>query len=250
MINRLFFTTFFVVWLGCNNISMSYSDKIMSPVQILVNTMLINDIVLDNSSEIYLNAANFLNKPSTVKSPISDISSSTVCLAWASNPKADNQIYQITLHKNTSIFKAIEQIAKRRNEILVDKGNYIVIRPSNEEFVRTTNKVISTGTQSDLERQIDAAILTRISLIQPEGGTMEKFINAKLAESGRLFFKGKNTEPFTFKISEEAKSEIPKVNIIGNWTYRDLMEAICDLTGLRWLIDGKTLWLVENGVKR
>ena len=36
-----------------------------------------------------------------------------------------------------------------------------------------------------------------------------------------------------------------KVNIIGIWTHRDLLDAVCALTELHWEIDGKTL-LLEN----
>jgi hypothetical protein len=247
MTNCFFCVILSIMWLGCCEISMCYDDEMLSPVQILEETILVSDVTLNNSSKIYADIANLFDQAGAVKSRSSDVKSGKICLAWMSNPSADKQAYKMTLQKDTSICDAIRQISKRRKEVFANERNYVVIRPSNALSICASYQGKSTGNKSDLALQINAVMLTRISLLEPAGELMEEFVNAKLQESGAIFHKdNKDTLPFIFKMDKWAKSEASKVNIIGTWTYRDLLDAICALTGLQWRIEGKTLWLEKT----
>jgi hypothetical protein len=242
-----------IMWLGSGAISMSHdlviNDDVLSPVQVLERAILTEDVTLDNSPDIYLKVANLFDQPGVVKTSVPDITSGNVNLAWASNPVSDTQTYKILLRKNLSILGAIQQIAASRREVLDKSRNFVVIRPAEEKQLRSTYEENTEVNQNDLAREVNALIPYPVHLLQLPGDPMENFINYKLKESAELFYKN-NTSSFTFRMDEGAKAGVGKINLIGTWSYREFLDALCALADLHWRIEGKTLWLEKSDAGR
>jgi len=239
-----YFVFLTAIWLGCCEKSMGIDDEMAGSVQMLQEAKLTTDVTLNNSSKIYADLASLLDKRGSVKSRNPDIKSDVVCLAWESNPKADHQEFKIMLQKDTSIYDAFLQISKRRNEFLSQDLNYICISPSRAVPLPVSHPEILRRNDIDLALDILGVSLNRVDLREPDGEAIEEFINAKLKENwARCQKGGSDPLPYSYKMNEGAKSEVRRVNIIGIWTYNDLLDAICGLSDLHWRIDGNTLYL-------
>jgi len=248
-VKLLFYFLVLYLLIGGGMVCVGYDDQIMSPVQMLAKSTLTKAVVLDNSSDIYVKIAELFDQQGIVKSRMPNITSADVNLAWLSNPVADKETYRFVLPKDSSILDALQEVAKKRKEMICENQNFIVIKPPGTKAFRSSYRR-DTKKKGDapasLDRLVNAVMLTQISLREPEGEPMEDFVNAKLKGSAALSTKSGNGNNFVFTLSDRAKNAVAKVNLIGTWTYQDLLDAIGELTGLHWGIDGNILRLGIN----
>jgi hypothetical protein len=253
IVNNVFFITLITQIFYTTAMSNIINDEIISPVGILKETILTKDIVFNNSSEIYYHVIKLLDhKKSVVYRQYESWPSTIACIAWRNNPVADIQHDKIQLSKGISIFEAIKQIAKKRNEVLNESRNFIIIRSPNQNSLRFSYKKQTNNFQNnDSINQIEAVMRTELAIIQGQANSemLEILINERLKESReRSTFKARSD--LIFKIDKTAKKNIDGLNIMGRWVYEDLLDAICALTGLRWKIDGNIIWLTATNSRK
>jgi hypothetical protein len=243
MANRFFLIILLGAWLGSSKHCISMEP--MSPVQILERATLTEDVTLGNSPEIYLKVAGLFDRKGVIKISAPDITAADVDLAWANDQATNAKVFGVMLRKGSSIVDVIQQIADRRGEVLIKKTNFIIIKPSTTAaYQGSYQEEVGASKSNATEKLVSALIPSQISLLQFGGVPMEQFINIKMREGWG------DANPLTFKMDEGARLEVGKVSIIGRWTYRDLLNAMCALTDLHWRIDGKTLWLEKSKVNR
>lgn len=218
---------------------LGYDDAMMSPVGVLERSVLTKDVELENSSRVYERLADLFDQPGLVKAAMPAITAANVNVAWVENPEADALKQKFTLPGNASILDGFRRIAEMRKEVVGERQNYLVIKPSHGGELSYQEK--GQGSAS-LVRMVDAVMPTRIILLQPDGEVMESFLNTKLGESEALS-SGDGGRDYVFQMDAAAKQAASRINIIGTWTYRDLLDAFSELTGMRWGIDGDTLWI-------
>jgi len=238
---------------GGEAVCLGYDDGIMTPVQMMERATFTQKVVLENSPEIYEKFAELVRRGEIVEGVPAEPGWAEISLAWLSNPAADAKVDKFVLPKGISIFAAIQKIAKGRMETVGKRRNFVVIKPSGAKFFHPFGQIGAkkeADASTPLERGVEAVMLTRIILREPEGKGMEDFINLKLQETAALSAGKTVGKKDVFRMDEEAKNTVAKLNVVGIWVYGDLLDAISELTGLRWGIDGNTLWLGRNPESR
>lgn len=215
-------------------------DHLLTPSKILAESRLKIALRLTNGPDIYPAVAHLFDDEGTVDLKLPGVTSEDVNLAWKSNPEADQLIFSLNLVEGTAIIDVLGEIAKRRLEYLTVSDNHVTIMPKIGIPVRKAFQKKSVGNSVDLDTMVRAVIPTSVMMREPDGDTLEKFLNVKLQTSWHLFHE-KSDSPFRVKINPDAKAKVNTLNIIGNWTYQELFESVGLISGLQWQIDGKTV---------
>lgn len=205
---------------------------------ILKSTKLLKDLSLENSSDVYSKFHDSIGKEGLVSGPGYFVEQSLL-MAWSTNRKADEKRLTFHLHRGMTIYQAIEYIADRRGEFVSDRGEYVLVSPT-----RLGRRLQSyrQGDDDFPQAANDPIEPSGIEFIEAQGEEMETFLNLTLKDHGN-----KNAARWDkiskIRLDRTARARSGQANVVGCWSYANLLDAYSELLGLRWRVDGGTLWL-------
>ena len=215
-------------------------DAMIVPSQVLANSRTKKEVHLDNGPDIYGSVAGLFDQPAIVAVIQADFTTEDVNIAWESNSDADRRVFTASFAKGVSVLDILRELAARRKENIAVEDNHLIITVKAKDHASLHTQLKSLGASRDLDLMVRAVIPTSIVIREPEGDAFGKFINAKL-QSTWMLFHDKGRTPFQFKLSDEAKAKLTKLNIIGNWTYKELLDTAGLISDSQWRIDGANI---------
>ena len=145
-----------------------------------------------------------------------------------------------------SIAEALQHIAKTRGETVKDLRNFFLIQNSPSLVVLQSYQVASPTEDADLSNLVHALIPPgQTNIQQVDSRTLEFFITDLLKESSSLN-PDRKMGPFFLKVDHSADQAVAEINVMGMWSYSELLDVYCALGGLHWKIDGKCLLLAKD----
>lgn len=216
----------------------------LTPCEILEKRRLMKDVHLDNSRDIYEVVAELVARPETVEPPPSGYMPE-LSLIWESNPQADKKAFTMVLKQGTSVTKVLEMITARRGEHLTSLGNYVAITSSAKSLLPTYQQQ-NIDPSTDLKDAMGILLPVSILILEIDDDGFAEFLTHHLQ---RTLQSSKAPSSFRFVTSDGAKRKMAKINVIGNWFYHDLLEALGQVADLRWRIEGTEIHLREADEK-
>ena len=212
-----------------------------TPVQMLQNIKLTTAVTLENGPDVYAKLNALSRQHTQLQDPAPDLNT-VASIAWLANPSVDSKKMSIMLPAGTSLFQAAQAIALKRGEEAIDQRNYILIVPAKHQALLKT--YLETGgdeTGPLLDRWFGAIIPPGVTDLEAiDLPTLTDFINGKFKES-LAYDPSETAGPFTIKITPLGGAKAAKFSAIGEWSYRTLVEACCQLLDLRWKIVGSNV---------
>ena len=215
----------------------------ITQTEVLAESHFKKEVVLKNGPDIYRTVAGLFDKPGTIEASLDGTTTKNVNLAWESNPRADQHAFSVTLAKGTTVFGGIQRIAKLRKESVTTSRNYLVITSTAKLPLPPRCFMKGKNHNEEVERSTIDLIPAPVAIVirEPFDDDLERFINYKFQETWSLSDKG--AVPYKLSVTKEARKKAEAVNLIGTWVYQDLFNAVGQMAGLRWEIDGQTILL-------
>jgi hypothetical protein len=236
-----------ILQLGCCSKSpddalLGTNCAMLTPCEIMDKRRLMKDMHLDNSQDVYQAVAELVARPETVEPPPSGYMPE-LSLIWESNPQADKKAFTIDLKQGMPVTKVLEVITARRRERLTSLGNYMAITSSAKNLLPTYRQQ-DINPSMDLKDAMGILLPVSIIILEPGDDDLSEFLTLHLQRTLRST---KEPSSFRFVTSDGAKRKMAKVNVIGNWFYQDLLEALGQVADLRWRIEGTEVHLRDAG---
>lgn len=219
----------------------AFDPSLATPVQMLQQIKLKQDITLANGPDVYLKLNELSTKHDQFNDPAPDLKTEA-SFAWMSNPAADGMKMNFTLRKGQTLLASIKAVAQKRGETVVDQKGYLLIFSAKHPALQETYTEPGSDDAGQLSQWLGAVIPpgeTSIQLMQ--GPALVDFINGKFKESLSYNQTGAPAGPFDLKLDSSANASVGKCNVIGSWSYETLIRAYCQLLNLRWKITGNTV---------
>ncbi len=230
----------FVLVLALSATTRAFDAQLATPVQMLQQIKLKQDVTLANGPDIYLKLNDLSSKHDQLDDPAPDLKTEA-SFAWMTNPSEDAKKASFTFHKGETLLQVIKAVAGKRNETLVDQKSYLLIFTEKHPELLDDYAEPASDLSGALGRWIGANIPPGKTSIQlMPGPALTDFINGKFKESLALY-PNQTDGPFFFKPDASASAAIGKCNVIGSFSYETLVRAYCQLLNLRWKIDGNTV---------
>jgi hypothetical protein len=229
-----------VLALGLSVTARAFDVETATPVQMLQQIKLKQDVTLPNGPDVYLKLNDLSSHHDQFNDPAPDLKTEAA-FAWMSDPAEDAKKVSFTFHKGESLLQAIKSVAQARHEIAVDQKSYVLIFPEKHPELQDDYMEPSSDVSGALGRWIGAVIPPGKTSIQAmTGPAFTDFVNGKFKES-LSYYPNETDGPFLFKLDPSVSADIGKCNVIGSWSYETLIRAYCQLLNLRWKITGNTV---------
>lgn len=216
----------------------------LTPCEILERRRLVKDVHLENSPDVYETLADLVARPETVESPPSGYLPE-LSLIWENNPQADKKVFTADVKGGKSVMKVLQTIAAGRGEHLTMAGNYVAITSSPKASL-PTYQMQDIDPSTNLKDAMQVLIPISITIRAPEDDVLDILLSHWLKSTLRST---KDPSTFRFVTSDRARRKAAPINVLGNWFYHDLFEALGMMANLRWSIEGSTVYLRDADEK-
>jgi len=240
----------------------SRAEQIAPPVGFLKTRSLSSDVTMSPATaKVYFQIIDTLEKEPLVKVYEESLKDAnfpiyqTVNLAWRGDGMSSEALDKMTIQRGTLMFDIIKHLAKRRKETVLCLSNDVLVishpyQSADRNIEEDTIPSWMKRKEGDLPGILRFPIRPgAIRLERVDGDLVQTFLNIKFKEDALSYDETgheKNTGPYILKMNKKVKAKIVDFNLYGMWSYSEFLDALCLLYGLKWELNGNTVWLEDR----